>query len=357
MGLRSVFFTTCLLLMVWACVPYEEQEITDVRVDFGDTTVQKLYTFQHQRLGDSLYTFLSHRNPTYRYLSALAFASIRQEETLDSLAPLLNDPSDEVRAAAAYAIGQIGSEEGAGYLTSGFAQFDTSGQFRRANRAILEAVGKCGPEELLEYLSTIKSYKPRDTFLLEGQAWGIYRYALRGLTRPEGTARMIELVRDSDYPPSVRFISANYLFRARDIQIPDSVVGPLGRILVDERDPRIRMTLVIGLGKTEHPEAMETLLNWFPLEQDYRVKCNILLALGNFPYADCQATAWALDTIYPPLHTKQRFSRQNPDAAVARSTELAPDAARQQPRHLLDGCDAVVDSPRDRASAARRARR
>ncbi|MCL0138047.1 hypothetical protein M2T37_27590, partial [Klebsiella pneumoniae] len=74
-----------------------------------------------------------------------------------------------------------------------FVQTDTAGQYARANAAILEAVGKCASPDYLKLLATTKTYRPTDTLLLQGQAWGIYRFGLRKITGEEATARMVEL--------------------------------------------------------------------------------------------------------------------------------------------------------------------
>lgn len=265
-------------------MPYEGEELTDVRIDLKDTVVQRIYTLQHEQQSDSLLTFFNHRNPTYRYLAAQAFASIRDESVLDTLASLLNDRVDEVRAAAAYALGQTGSPDAEPLLIAGFDRYDTLGVYRKANRAILEAIGKCGSMENLRMLGTITTYQAQDTALLEGQAWGIYRYALRGMTAPEATGRMVEIATDERFPVPVRFIAANYLYRAPNLQFDSTAAPELARVVLQEEDPRIKMALAIGLGKTGSPTALTTLLSLYKLTGDYRLKCNIISAFANFDY-------------------------------------------------------------------------
>ncbi len=292
--MRRRFFIPGSLLLLWimigqiSCLPYQEEVITDININLQDSIFQQIHNYQDRQIADSLYPYFYHKNPTYRRTSALAFASYKLPAAVEPLAVLLSDPIDEVREAAAYAIGQIGASEGQDKLAAAFAQFDTIGQFRLGNRAILEAIGKCGDDNFLKYLSTISTYLPRDTFLLEGQAWGIYRYALRDKILPQGTARMVHLVTNLDYPNEVRFIAANYLGRAR-IKL-DSFAQQLIPVFRQESDARIRMALAIGLGKTTSTDAMNALLAQYSQESDYRVKCNILRALGSFTYEEVQPT-------------------------------------------------------------------
>ena len=65
-----------LFLFLYACVPYSEEEFTEVIIDLADPEFQRLYDFRNQRLSDSLVRYFNHPNPTYRYEAALSFGSI-----------------------------------------------------------------------------------------------------------------------------------------------------------------------------------------------------------------------------------------------------------------------------------------
>ncbi len=252
-------------------------------VDFTNPGIQQLYDLQDRGMTDSLLPYFRHYDATYRYLSALAFASIKDSAAVDSLIPLLYDPVDAVRVSAAYSLGQIGQQSAEEPLLKAFDRTDTSGVSRFFNAAIMEAVGKCGNPNLAEKLATISTYTTHDTTLLEGQAWGLYRYALRKMTTPEGTEKMLGFATGRRYPASVRFIGANYLARASTINL-DGDDGEIALAIPREDDPRIRMALVIALGKTKSERAANALLYQFNLEKDPRVKVNILRALANFGY-------------------------------------------------------------------------
>ncbi|NBC09133.1 MAG: hypothetical protein GVY26_18230 [Bacteroidetes bacterium] len=268
----------------WGCVPPSDEIITDIRLEVDNPTFQKIATFQDQQLVDSLYPYFRHRDPSYRFLAARAFASIRTPRATDSLATLLADPIDRVRAAAAYAIGQSGDEGAEQFLLRAFARQDTAGQFLAANRAILEAVGKIGSEENLKAIATVSTYQPTDTALLQGQAYGIYQYALRDITRPEGTARMLELATNQQYPAEVRMIAANYLMRAKELDLDETAAEKMAEALQQESDPRTRMALVVALGKIDEDTALQQLRSAYSTETDYRVRANTLRAFANFPY-------------------------------------------------------------------------
>jgi cyclophilin family peptidyl-prolyl cis-trans isomerase/HEAT repeat protein len=273
-----------LLFLGEACVPpQKEVVITTVELNTADSTFQRIIDWQDLRQVEDLYGILNHSNPAYRYLAARAFGSIPEEAAIDSLAPLLKDPVEEVRVIAAFALGQIGDPKALPYLIKAFnGQGDTSKVHQDSRRAILEAVGKCGDAETLEQISHVTTYTVRDTALLEGQAWSIYRFGLRQITNPAGTQRMLAYIEPGQYPESVRMIAANYLAR-----IPvalDSFASPIISGFEKSEDPRVRMALAIALGKTRQPIALTSLQSQYQRERDYRVKCNILRALSNFPY-------------------------------------------------------------------------
>ncbi len=282
-----------LLLALAACKPYEEERLTDVTIDLKDPGFRQIYDLQDRQQSDSLFAWFEHEDPTYRHVAAMAFASIKDSAAIKKLAVLLLDPVDEVRAAAAYAIGQTGAAAGEALLIAAFDQTDTVGLYRKSNRAILEAIGKCGALKTLRLLATVSTYLPTDTFLLEGQARGIYRFALRDITAPEGTTRMLELASDPAYPESVRLVAASYFGRAKNIVLDSLSALPLISAALSEPNADIRMALALALSKAGNQAAQQALLQMMSAEQDYRVKCNILRAFGSFDYAAVQSAAVA----------------------------------------------------------------
>lgn len=270
-------------VLPFSCVPPTDEVPTNVRVDFNDKQQQQLYDYQDQGITDSLILFFRHKDPTLRYLAVSAFASIKDSSAIDSIVPLLNDRVEDVRTAAAYALGQIGNGAAERHLVNAFQRYDTAGVVRNFNAAILEAIGKCCTRNSLESLVNISTYTPKDTILLTGQAWGVYRFALRDITSPQGTALMLKYATNHQYPVQVRFVAANYLMRAKNIDL-STADAELAPAIARDEDPRVRMALVIALGKTKTKKAVNSLMYQYNLETDYRVKVNILRALGNFDY-------------------------------------------------------------------------
>lgn len=274
-----------LTLMIYACVPPTNEVITDVEVSNSDLTYQRIYNHQDAQNVDSLLSFFSHPNPAYRLTAVNAMASLQSDAALDSLVMMLADPILEVRSAAAYAIGQSGKAETVDPLMNAFIKRDTVDVDNRFNSTILEAVGKTGNKSLLDAIASVKNYRATDTLLLLGQTRAIYRYATRGITSQVATDRMIDLTSDETIPDAVRVMAANYLSRAKDIDISKGQFR-IAEALTGSNNPNIRMAAALALRKVSDPDILKILQSQLIVEKDYRVKVNILRSLGSYNYID-----------------------------------------------------------------------
>ncbi len=283
-------FAAFLALVLWstACMPPQPKAFEGDEMNAANPEIRRILDLQDRRLTDSLYPYLQHEDPNLRFAASRALASVRDEKSMEKLIPLLQDEVLEVRTAAAYALGQIGRPEALPALVDAFIPGDTLRHFALFHSALLEAVGKCGDEKHLQYLATIKTYRPNDTLLLEGQSRGVYRYALRGMVLPEGTALMVKYL-DHAYPPSVRLIAANYLHRAPGLKLKPHLEALLHAL--NDPNPHIRLCLVTALGKSRQQQALHALQNVLQNDPDYRVRCNALRALKHFKYEDAAAIA------------------------------------------------------------------
>jgi cyclophilin family peptidyl-prolyl cis-trans isomerase/HEAT repeat protein len=295
---RITYVILSLALLLGNCVPVQDEpQYVEATVDFSDEVIIKIKDFQDRQLLDSLLLFLNHENPSYRLAAAEAFASYQDSAALSSLIPLLDDPFEKVRAAAAYSVGQIGSPQAEPALIKAFNQFDSTAQHLISNRNILEAVGKIGSLSSLRALATVATYGTQDTQLVMGQTRGIYQFGLRNMVVPEGTARMVQYVSDRNFPTSVRVMAGNYLLRARNIQL-DTFIQDLIPLFMNEQHPEIRMALAVALGKAKNEASRNALIGRLKTESDPRVLTNILRALNNFGYREVK------QSIFPVLQHK-----------------------------------------------------
>ncbi len=280
------------VLIMYSCVPVTEEVITDVELSPADPVFQNIIDHQDKAQSDSLYTYFEHSNPGYRYASAMAFASVRDTNALAQLNPLLQDNNEDVRCAAAYAIGQIGHKSGVALLINNFERTDSLKEWTRYNQTVLEAVGKCGTKKELEFISAISSYGVADTLLLLGQAQSLYRFGLRGLTNTKGTQRMIDLLDNAKTPSNVMMYAAQYLSRAKYPTLSEANIAAIIRRINNTESTDVQSALAIALGKTKTPKAQAELMGLYDRASNTLVKCNIIRALKNFPYASVQSAAF-----------------------------------------------------------------
>lgn len=278
--------------IIHSCVPESSKEITEVNISATDPEIRNISDLQDKQDVKGLYKYFRHKNPSYRYRAVIAFASIRKAEAGDSLVNMLSDPAIKVRAAAAYALGQTGEAKYTDRLIAAFRGKDTLDINNEFNASVLEAVGKTGSLPDLRLISTVRTYRNSDTLLLLGQVRAIYRMALRNITCDEGTSRMVELLYADMVPYEVKLLAANYMARAKDLNLSLSKVR-LTDIFSRERKPEIRMALATAFGKSKDSDFIAPLKTAMVAENDYRVKCNILRALGAFPYAEIRDIALA----------------------------------------------------------------
>ena len=283
MGKRHFSLLVILAITIFACVPESKKILTEVDINVSDPIFQSIMDHQYKEELDSILKYFNDENPTYRYLAARAFASFQEEKALDSLNVLLDDPVLKVRSMAAYSIGQIGKNNSEKDLIAGFRQRDTMSVDNSANGAILEAIGKLGNKNLADFMVNAEGYRDNDTLLLQGRAKSLYRYALRGITSPTVTDLAVKSVRNYKYDNTTRLFAANYLARANDLDI-EKVKFQIAEAFVDENNVNIKMALASALRHTSDKEIQTTLLNQLELDQDYRIKCNIIRTLSNYDY-------------------------------------------------------------------------
>ncbi|MBK7524500.1 MAG: peptidylprolyl isomerase [Saprospiraceae bacterium] len=278
---RYVFW---LAILSWAgCIPKTDTPKTIVNKSLSDKEIQKIYNFMATSDTDSLCFYLRHKDPSFRYHSLLLLSSLRDKNTLDSITPLLSDPILDVRALAAYTIGQLGVEKGALKLLSAFRNKDTISVNNQFNANILEAIGKTGNLSMLKSLASVKTYRVTDTLLISGQIKAIYHFMLRNRTAPEGSITALNILKEKRHIPEIRLYAAHYFGRGKNTEV-EKYGAALLAVLNSTTEPEIRLPLITAIGKSKDISVLNSLKALLSTSQDYRVKVNVIKALGNFPY-------------------------------------------------------------------------
>jgi cyclophilin family peptidyl-prolyl cis-trans isomerase/HEAT repeat protein len=235
---------------------------------FSDDVLVKIADYQDKRQSDSLYQYLSHENAVYRRDAALAFASIQDTSSIDVVAKLLTDASNEVRNAAAFALGQIGGEKAFQYLVN-------TQQDSLVSQEILEAIGK-SIQDISQLPDNISS-------------WGLYRIGLRGLADSTLVKKAIGFLKsDSEY---VRLGAAHFYTRGpADISFAESAL-----IKSAQEDPSVyvRMVSASALRKIKTQASLEAIAKILKTDTDYRVRVNAVRLLQVLPIAQSKSYLFA----------------------------------------------------------------
>jgi cyclophilin family peptidyl-prolyl cis-trans isomerase len=286
--MKPLFLLFLLFLLGSACTSSKQNTTEAIEIDLQNPVIKQILNFKNKRNTQNILPFLSVDNPSHRYMAAFSLGSVQDTTAIKELSALLKDKYPEIRAMAAYSLGQTESPTAAQYLVESF-DLDS---VRTVQAAILEAVGKCGTMEHLKYMATTPPYPIQDSLLWEGQAWSIYRFALRGLVHQEGTTKIMnDFIANSLMAPKARFAAAHYLARTQGIDLT-GYENVLLNSVEEETDVNTLLPLIMALAKTRTIRARERLLTLFPKQKDYRTKCNILKGLRYFDYDSVKTTAF-----------------------------------------------------------------
>lgn len=285
------YWILVLTLGLTSCIPNKPKSDLDFSLDLENKDIQLAYEAAYKKSRDTLFRYFHHKDPTVRFIAVDAFASWQDSSAIDSIAPLLRDEDENVRIGAAYSLGQIRSIKAESYLTGAFVKFDSLNNNQLFNSTILEALGKCGSAATLKQIAGVKSYLSTDSILVTGQARSIYRFALRDMITPEGTKTCINMVCHPGYPLEAKLYAANYLSRAKNIDLRSSV-DTLVTAFNADKDRDIRLALASAITKTKTDKAFNFLEGEMTRSNDQGIRYVLVSNLKTFSYQQADTLAY-----------------------------------------------------------------
>ena len=243
--------------------------------------VQIIRAEDERRWDNQLQSLFSHRNSSVRRRAALAAGRIGDDKAVNDLATRLQDQDGDVRAMAAFALGEVESLSGANALLATLKE--TKDQRVRART--LEALGKiaaavpkeqeAGAQEIrnavldaLKQEAERRSAPDRMTILL-GLA-----SALRAKPANAGPT-IAQFLTFAD--PRIRADAGNALARLR---LNDGN-SQLRKAVISDPDPVVRANAARVLGATEDKDSFERLLDRSINDADSRVRISAIRALAS----------------------------------------------------------------------------
>ena len=284
-----------LLLTVW-CSARGQQDVERYRRESIESIlrIQDLRTPYNERL----IAYLSDGDHIVRERATLACGSIQDTALLPLLVRNLTDADPTVQFAAAFAIGQTGTQLSPG----GCARLEHDLIWKRldqtaARERLIEEIGKFGTAAGLADLMIRVGNVPPFTFN-RGMTMCIARFAIRGIISDDGVRYLLNFLRP---PESTPWETVYALQRIGSHPLIQSEVEQLA-LLEHNRDPRVRMHLATLLGKLHDTKVcFSPLARLAEFDRDWRVRVNALRAIALYPLdGQGEALATLAKSFYDP---------------------------------------------------------
>lgn len=287
----NYLWLSILAVIVTSCIPNKPKSDISFALDLENKDIQMAYEAGYKKSKDTLFSLFHHADPTIRYIAVNAFASWSDSTAIDSIAALLKDSDENVRIGAAYSLGQIRNIKAESYLVNAFQKFDSLNNNQYFNATLLEAIGKCGSLNSLKQISSVKSYKPSDSIVVIGQAKAIFRFANRDIVSNEGTKAAVNLVVNTSYPYDARLYAANYLARAKGIELKnyaDTLINAFNAV----QDHNINLSLALAITKSKTTSSFAFLESELGKSNDQGIRYNLISNLKQYTYANADTIAF-----------------------------------------------------------------
>ncbi|RLD75922.1 MAG: hypothetical protein DRJ07_17220 [Bacteroidetes bacterium] len=239
---------------------------------------------QYERNTKELLKFADNNSSKYREAMAMAFGSVQDSIAITKLSELLNDKESGVRIAAAFAIGQIGHSGGASILFTHFL----SEKNDRVKKQMLEAIGKCGDEKVLQGIIDFDINSEHDD-ILSGKAISLARFSIRGVFNKAALGEVIKLIGSAKSSGNVKYNASIALTRMK-LEISDEQFDTLIAAFKIGKVINTKLNIVLAAGKNKSEKSKNFLIYVLNESEDYRLRINALRALSGFEYNQVNET-------------------------------------------------------------------
>lgn len=304
------------LLIIGGCT---QRDVVATTNRFADSVYVRIFEWQDRRQTDSLLTFLTSASP-YREAALIALGSVQDSAAASAIGKMLRDGDEEVKAAAAFALGQTRCRESERILSDAL----TTETNARARARLYEAYGR------VTHHWTIPTTLVNDSIEAAGLAWGIFRTSGDSLLNPIAN----ELLRSNAV--TVRLGAANYF--ARKAPRPAASASTLIDVALRDRSDEVRMAAALALRKVPTDDVLAALGKIVRDDPSYRVRVNAVSALQGFPIGRAlPLLIQSLNDASTPVAVRaaEVINMQPPDSALQDLARLARAATSFRVKALL----------------------
>lgn len=268
------FFLT--LSAFYGCLPPDEpNDSIDLNLQYSEH--RQIVKWQNSRLTDSLLLMLSHSEASVRYNACIALASVQDSSAIGYLSELLlNDPVNEVKHAAAYALGQTYNASAAPLLQHAFKSKADENFNPETNGLILEALGKTADLSTLNLIATAKPYNENEVSLWRGKALALMRFLNRNIRSTKAVEAAISILFNQQLPDEARLIAAVYLSRLDKIREAAQIEYNLPVLLNAEQNSYIRAFAALSIKHMNFDSVPDWLMAKYQAEELASVRINLV---------------------------------------------------------------------------------
>lgn len=191
---------------------------------------------------------------------------------------LLDHESDEFSSRIlAFALGQIVSFKSPVYLKQKLNDVLVDNNKALLTTEIINSLGKTGSEEDLNMLTKINS---ENRMINAAIALAIARFGMRKIKSDAGFRKLAELFEQT----ADSTVRRNVTFAFNRINDKDALIAYNTELIISATspDPLARMWALSAIGKQQDTSSIEFMLDVLSKEIDWRVRVNIVNALGNY---------------------------------------------------------------------------
>jgi cyclophilin family peptidyl-prolyl cis-trans isomerase len=252
---------------------------------YHDSIIRQIHDLADRRDTEGLLPFLSHADPNYRGEALFCLGSVQPLGIADTLFNAIQVEQNRVRMMGVWAMGQMNHPSVVPILRK-VLESETDALVRGM---CYEALGKCGNEEDLNYVAGFDC--PLEE--TEGQAMGIFRFGLRGITSVDGNARILRLIQSGTSTAGMIYASY-FLGRYAGMDWLQTVPLEILDAYQNERDQEVRSNLIKAVIRAQDEEAWPLVKTILDSDADYRIKVNVLNSMVLIPWNKAAKTVFAI---------------------------------------------------------------
>jgi cyclophilin family peptidyl-prolyl cis-trans isomerase len=251
---------------------------------YNDSVIREIHDLADRRDAEGLLVYLKNPDPNYRGEALFCLGSVQAVGIADSIFEAMQAEQERVRMIGAWALGQTNHVSAVPVIRK-VLESETSELVRGM---CYEALGKCGKEDDLNYIAGIECPLAET----EGQAMGIFRFGLRGITSAAGNSRMLKLL-STGTSLAGSIYSSYFLGRYAGMDWLQTVPSEVELAYQNERNQEVRSNLIKAVIRARDEEAWPLAKSILESDADYRIKVNILNSMILIPWNKASKTVFS----------------------------------------------------------------